>query len=121
MLTDAALGQAVHQREIVGEIRHVRIVDLLAQATDVQLRKMMIGWLSQGVLHGFFDKVRYPQSVPRFACDLTFGGFYLRGVSLVAQFSILAASSRHCQARSRNINATHSSRLEAARRIRLRW
>src|SRR6516164_9445261 len=46
--TGAALGQAIHQREIVGEIRHAQIVDLVAQATDVQLRKMMIGWLSQG-------------------------------------------------------------------------
>ena len=46
--TSAALGQAIHQREIVGEIRHARIVDFVAQATDVQLRKMMIGWLLQG-------------------------------------------------------------------------
>src|SRR5262249_26298717 len=38
----------IHQREIVGEIRHARIVDLVAQATDVQLRKMMIAWLLQG-------------------------------------------------------------------------
>jgi hypothetical protein len=42
------LGQAVHQREIVREISHAWIVDLVAQATDVQLRKMMIGWLLQG-------------------------------------------------------------------------
>src|SRR5580693_6999130 len=47
----AALGNAVHHGKIVGEIRHTRIVDLVANAADVQLRKMMIGWL----LHGSYS------------------------------------------------------------------
>jgi hypothetical protein len=41
------LGQTVHQREIVREICHAWIVDLVSNAADVQLRKMMIGWLLQ--------------------------------------------------------------------------
>src|SRR6478609_11613786 len=45
-----ALRQAVHHRQVVGEIRHARVVDLVANATDVQLRKMMIEWLLQGLL-----------------------------------------------------------------------
>lgn len=45
----AAFGDAVHQGEIVGEIRHARVVEIVSNATEVQLRKMMIGWL----LHGF--------------------------------------------------------------------
>src|SRR5262249_12717578 len=44
----AAVGDAVHQFEIVREICHARIVDLVSNATDVQLRKMMIWWLLQG-------------------------------------------------------------------------
>jgi len=43
-----ALGEAVHHREIVGEIRHAPVVDLVANATDVELCKMMIEWLLQG-------------------------------------------------------------------------
>ena len=43
-----ALGQAVHQCEIVREVCHPWIVDLVSNAADVQLRKMMIGWLLQG-------------------------------------------------------------------------
>ena len=43
-----AFGQAVHQCEIVREICHPWIVDLVSNAADVQLRKMMIGWLLQG-------------------------------------------------------------------------
>ena len=46
--TRRALGQAVHPREIVREICHTWIVDLVSNAADVQLRKMMIGWLLQG-------------------------------------------------------------------------
>src|SRR5262245_34907156 len=46
--TRRALGQAVHHRQVVGEIRHARIIDLVANATDVQLCKMMIEWLLQG-------------------------------------------------------------------------
>ena len=45
-----ALRQAVHHRQVVGEIRHARVVDLVANATDVQLRKMMIEWLLLGLL-----------------------------------------------------------------------
>src|SRR5262245_8775238 len=41
------LGQTVHQREIVREVRHARIVDLETDAADIELRKMMIG----GLLH----------------------------------------------------------------------
>jgi hypothetical protein len=44
----AAFGKAVHQCKIVREIRHARIVDHVSNAANVQLRKMMIGWLSQG-------------------------------------------------------------------------
>jgi len=44
----AAVGDAVHQSEIVREICHARIVNLVSNAADVQLRKMMIGWLLQG-------------------------------------------------------------------------
>src|SRR6476646_7477145 len=44
----AAFGNAVHQCKIVREIRHARVVDLVSNAADVQLRKMMIGWLLQG-------------------------------------------------------------------------
>jgi len=32
----------------VGEICHARVADLVSNAADVQLRKMMIGWLLQG-------------------------------------------------------------------------
>ena len=46
--TRRALGQAVHPRQIVREICHTWIVDLVSNAADVQLRKMMIGWLLQG-------------------------------------------------------------------------
>jgi len=46
--TGAAFGDAVHQRKIVGEISHARIVDLIPNAADVQLRKLMIGRLLQG-------------------------------------------------------------------------
>jgi hypothetical protein len=42
------LGQTVHNRQIAGEIRHARVFDFVADASDVQLRKMMIGWLLQG-------------------------------------------------------------------------
>jgi hypothetical protein len=45
--TRRPLGQTVHQREIVREICHAWIVDLVSNAADVQLRKMMIGWLLQ--------------------------------------------------------------------------
>src|SRR5262245_52412624 len=44
----ATFGNAVHHGQIVREIRHARIVDLVANTADVQLRKMMIGWLLQG-------------------------------------------------------------------------
>src|SRR5262249_40779859 len=44
----AAFGNAVHQCKIVGEIRHVRVVEFVANSPNVQLRKMMIGWLLQG-------------------------------------------------------------------------
>jgi len=44
----AAFGNAVHQCKIVREICHARVVDLVSNAADVQLRKMMIGWLLQG-------------------------------------------------------------------------
>src|SRR5690348_2314155 len=40
-----AFGQAVHHREVVGEIRHARIADLVSDAADVQLRKLVIGRL----------------------------------------------------------------------------
>src|SRR4029077_15422383 len=44
----AAIGNAVHQSKIVGEIRHARIVDLVANTADIQLREMMVGWLLHG-------------------------------------------------------------------------
>src|SRR5262249_15409130 len=46
--TGAPFGDAVHQRKIVGETGHARIVDLIPNAADVQLRKLMIGRLLQG-------------------------------------------------------------------------
>src|ERR1700730_11818042 len=45
--TGAAFGNAVHQCKIVREICHARVVDFVSNAADVQLRKMMIGWLLQ--------------------------------------------------------------------------
>src|SRR5262249_22922676 len=36
----AALGQAVHEREVVDEVRHARIADLVAQTANVELREM---------------------------------------------------------------------------------
>jgi hypothetical protein len=45
---DAAFGNAVHQCKIIREICHARIVDLVSNAADIQLCKMMIGWLLQG-------------------------------------------------------------------------
>jgi hypothetical protein len=44
----AAFGNAVHQCKIVREICHARIIDLVSNAADIQLCKMMIGWLLQG-------------------------------------------------------------------------
>ena len=44
------LGEPVHQRQIVREVRHARILDLVANAPNVQLREMMIRWLLQRVL-----------------------------------------------------------------------
>src|SRR5262245_35639220 len=44
----ATFGKVVHQCEIAREICHTRIVDLVSNAADVQLCKMMIGWLLQG-------------------------------------------------------------------------
>src|SRR5690349_23855749 len=46
--TSAAFGDAVHQRKVVCEIGHARIADLIPNAADVQLRKLMIGRLLQG-------------------------------------------------------------------------
>src|SRR5690242_10856977 len=36
----AALGQTVHKRKIVDELRHARVADVVAQAADVELSKM---------------------------------------------------------------------------------
>jgi hypothetical protein len=44
----AAFRNAVHQCKIVRETCHARIVDLVSNAADVQLCKMMTGWLLQG-------------------------------------------------------------------------
>src|SRR5215472_7523836 len=44
----AALGEAIHQSQVVGEIRHPWIVEVVADATDIQFGKMMIGGLLQG-------------------------------------------------------------------------
>src|SRR5262245_42466448 len=50
-----SFSQTIYQREIVGEIGHARILDLVSNAADVQLRKMMIcGWF-QGS-HSVADK-----------------------------------------------------------------
>src|SRR5262249_39410449 len=46
--TGAPFGDAIHQRKIVGETGHARIVDLIPNAADVQLRELMIGRLLQG-------------------------------------------------------------------------
>jgi hypothetical protein len=43
----AALRNAVYQRKIVGEPRHARIIDIESSAANVELCKMMIGWLLQ--------------------------------------------------------------------------
>ena len=53
--TRCALGQAVHPREIVREICHTWIVNLVSNAADVQLCKMMIGRLLQG-FHSVADE-----------------------------------------------------------------
>src|SRR5262249_4358635 len=45
------LGEAVHHRQVIREIRHARILDLVADAPDVELRKMMV-W---GLLHGHYS------------------------------------------------------------------
>src|SRR5262249_1873887 len=45
------LGQSGHQREIVREVRHARIVDLKTNAADIELRNMMIG----GLLHDHYS------------------------------------------------------------------
>src|SRR6185312_4367613 len=45
------LRQPVHQRQIVREIGHAPIVDLVTDATDVELCKLMVGWL----LHGAYS------------------------------------------------------------------
>src|SRR5262245_11561051 len=46
--TRGALREPVHQRQIVCEVCHPLVVDLVSNAADVQLRKVMIGWLLQG-------------------------------------------------------------------------
>src|SRR5262245_64633529 len=43
--TGRPLGQTIHHRQIVGEISHTWILDLIADPPDVELRKMMIGRL----------------------------------------------------------------------------
>ena len=53
--TRCALGQAVHPREIVREICHTWIVNLVSNAADVQLCKMMIWRLLQG-FHSVADE-----------------------------------------------------------------
>ena len=44
----AAFGNAVHQFQIVDEIRHPWIVEIVSNTADIQLGEMMIGWLLQG-------------------------------------------------------------------------
>src|SRR5262245_51917265 len=44
----AAFGNAVHQCKIVREICHARIVNIVSNAANVELCKMMIEWLLQG-------------------------------------------------------------------------
>src|SRR5262249_50995543 len=44
-----ALGEVIHQLEIVGEPGHAGIVELVFDAADIQFGKMMTGWLLQGV------------------------------------------------------------------------
>src|SRR5690348_8556823 len=46
--TGAARGEAIHQLEIVGELGHAGIVELVFDPADVQLGKMMTAWLLQG-------------------------------------------------------------------------
>src|ERR1700724_2069053 len=41
----AAVRNPVHQCKIIRETRHARIVDVVSNAADVQLCKMMIEWL----------------------------------------------------------------------------
>src|SRR5690348_107230 len=41
----AALGNAVYECKIVGEAGHARIANVVPNAADVQLRKVMVGWL----------------------------------------------------------------------------
>src|SRR5690242_20326586 len=43
----AALGNAVYQRKIVGESPNARVVDIESSVANVELCKMMIGWLLQ--------------------------------------------------------------------------
>src|SRR5262245_39629838 len=43
-----AFGQAIHQGQIIGEIRHARIVDLITNATNIELPKVMVRGLTHG-------------------------------------------------------------------------
>src|SRR5690348_16811222 len=66
----AALGNAVYQGQIVRETGHARIVDLISNPSDVQLRKVMISWLLQVLLHrqmrgGFAPSHRFPETYVR--------------------------------------------------------
>src|SRR5262245_54193031 len=40
--TGRAFGKTVHHRQVVRKIRHTRILDFVADAPDVELRKMMV-------------------------------------------------------------------------------
>src|SRR4029078_8535124 len=42
------LGKAVHHRQVISEIRHARILDIVPDPPDVELRKMMVGQLLHG-------------------------------------------------------------------------
>jgi hypothetical protein len=66
----AAFGNAVHQCKIVREICHARIFNLVSNAADVQLCKMMIGWLLQGPTPSAISVAierRYQDAPTRFA------------------------------------------------------
>src|SRR5262249_14889967 len=42
------LCQAIYQHEVVGEVSHARIIDLITDAADVQLREISVRWLLHG-------------------------------------------------------------------------
>src|SRR5262249_41516480 len=56
---------AIHQFEIVGELSHARILEIVADTADVQFCEMMIGWLLQGPAPSSAGAISVPQTLMR--------------------------------------------------------